>query len=109
MNSASAHKTIRELIQVTSEYLDGKGVTSAKLNTERLLADVLGLSRIELFFQLFPQTVRTRLIISLCAIFDRYFHSIFRLKKLFFIIHISETGSHLRLSIATNNIYYPYT
>ncbi len=51
MNSASPHKTIRELIQVTSEYLDGKGVTSAKLNTERLLADVLGLSRIELFFQ----------------------------------------------------------
>ena len=51
MNSASSHKTIRELIQVTSEYLDGKGVESAKLNAERLLADVLGLSRIELFFQ----------------------------------------------------------
>ena len=51
MNSASPHKTIRELIQVTSEYLDGKGVESAKLNAERLLADVLGLSRIELFFQ----------------------------------------------------------
>jgi release factor glutamine methyltransferase len=51
MNSASPHKTIRELIQVTSEYLDGKSVESAKLNAERLLADVLGLSRIELFFQ----------------------------------------------------------
>jgi len=51
MNSASPHKTIRELIQVTSEYLDGKGVESAKLNAERLLADVLGLSRIELFYQ----------------------------------------------------------
>ena len=51
MNSASPYKTIRELIQVTSEYLDGKGVESAKLNAERLLADVLGLSRIELFFQ----------------------------------------------------------
>jgi len=51
MNSASPHKTIRELIQVTSEYLGGKGVESAKLNAERLLADVLGLSRIELFFQ----------------------------------------------------------
>jgi release factor glutamine methyltransferase len=51
MTSASPHKTIRELIQVTSEYLDGKGVESAKLNAERLLADVLGLSRIELFFQ----------------------------------------------------------
>jgi len=51
MNSASSHKTIRELIQVTSEYLDGKGVESAKLNAERLLADVLGLSRIELFYQ----------------------------------------------------------
>ena len=51
MKSASPYKTIRELIQVTSEYLTGKGVESAKLNAERLLADVLGLSRIELFFQ----------------------------------------------------------
>jgi release factor glutamine methyltransferase len=51
MNSATPHKTIRDLIQVTSAYLEGKGVESAKLNTERLLADVLGLSRIELFFQ----------------------------------------------------------
>ena len=51
MNSVSPNKTIRELIQVTSEYLDGKGVESAKLNAERLLADVLGLSRIELFYQ----------------------------------------------------------
>jgi len=51
MNSASPNKTIRELIQVTTEYLDGKGVESAKLNAERLLADVLGLSRIELFYQ----------------------------------------------------------
>jgi release factor glutamine methyltransferase len=51
MNSPSGHKTIRELIQVTGDYLAGKGVDSAKLNAERLLADVLGLSRIELFFQ----------------------------------------------------------
>lgn len=43
--------TVRELIRVTSEYLEGKGVTSSKLNAERLLADVLGLARIELFFQ----------------------------------------------------------
>lgn len=51
MKNAGPNKTIRELIRVTSEYLEGKGVESAKLNTERLLADVLGLSRIELFFQ----------------------------------------------------------
>ena len=51
MNSASGNKTVRDLIQVTSEYLEGKGVESARLNTERLLADVLGLSRMELFFQ----------------------------------------------------------
>jgi release factor glutamine methyltransferase len=51
MNPPSPHKTIRELIQVTTEYLAGKDVTSAKLNAERLLADVLGISRIELFFQ----------------------------------------------------------
>lgn len=51
MSSASANKTVRELIQVTSQYLEDKGVDSARLNTERLLADVLGLSRMELFFQ----------------------------------------------------------
>jgi len=43
--------TVRELIQVTGGYLEGKGITSAKLNAERLLADVLGLARIELFCQ----------------------------------------------------------
>jgi len=44
-------KTVRELIQVTTEYLEGKEVSSARLNSERLLADALGLSRIELFLQ----------------------------------------------------------
>jgi release factor glutamine methyltransferase len=44
-------KTVREIITVTAEYLENKGVDSAKLNTERLLSDVLGLSRIELFMQ----------------------------------------------------------
>ncbi len=39
MNSPSGNKTVRDLIQVTSEYLEGKGVESARLNTERLLAD----------------------------------------------------------------------
>jgi len=43
--------TVRKLIRVTSEYFTGKSIASAKLNTERLLADVLGLSRIELFMQ----------------------------------------------------------
>lgn len=51
MTSAPANLTVRELIRVTSEYLAGKDIASAKLNTERLLADVLGLSRIELFMQ----------------------------------------------------------
>ena len=44
-------KTIRELIQVTTAYLEEKGTDSARLNAERLLADVLKLSRIELYFQ----------------------------------------------------------
>ncbi len=51
MTSAAANKTVRELIRVTSEYFAGKGIDSAKLNAERLLADVLGVSRIELFMQ----------------------------------------------------------
>jgi release factor glutamine methyltransferase len=44
-------KTIRELIQVTADYLAGKDVESARLNAERLLGDVLGLSRLELYLQ----------------------------------------------------------
>lgn len=44
-------QTVRSLLQVTAGYFDGKGVESARLNAERLLADVLGLSRIELFMQ----------------------------------------------------------
>lgn len=46
-----ANKTVRELLQVTSGYFEDKGVESARLNAERLLADVLGLARIELYFQ----------------------------------------------------------
>ena len=37
-------KTIRDLLQVTGDYFAGKGIESARLNAERLLADVLGLS-----------------------------------------------------------------
>ena len=51
MTSAAANMTVRELIRVTSGYFADKGLDSAKLNAERLLADVLGLSRIELFMQ----------------------------------------------------------
>lgn len=51
MNPASANKTVRELLKVTSGYFEEKGVESARLNAERLLADVLGLARIELYFQ----------------------------------------------------------
>lgn len=51
MTNPSANKTVRELIQVTTGYLEEKGVESPRLNTERLLADVLGLSRLELYMQ----------------------------------------------------------
>ena len=51
MNSASPNRTVRELIQVTAEFFTGKGVDSPRLCAERLLADVLGLARIELYFQ----------------------------------------------------------
>jgi release factor glutamine methyltransferase len=42
-------KTVRELIQVTAAYLEGKGIDASRLNAERLLGDVLGLSRLELY------------------------------------------------------------
>jgi len=44
-------KTIRELITLSAGYLEEKGVDSARLNAERLLGDVLGLARIELYLQ----------------------------------------------------------
>ncbi len=43
--------TVRKLIQVTADYFSSRNIDSAKLNAERLLADVLKLSRIELFMQ----------------------------------------------------------
>jgi release factor glutamine methyltransferase len=51
MTSAAVNRTVRELLELTGRYLDDKGVTSSRLNAERLLADVLGLTRLELFCQ----------------------------------------------------------
>jgi len=51
MTSAAANHTVRELLELTGRYLDEKGVTSSRLNAERLLSDVLGLTRLELFCQ----------------------------------------------------------
>jgi release factor glutamine methyltransferase len=51
MTSAALNRTVRELLELTAGYLDQKGVASARLNAERLLADVLGLTRLELFCQ----------------------------------------------------------
>jgi len=51
MNPPGGIRTVRDLIRMTSEYLAGKGVESARLDTERLLAEILGLSRLELYFQ----------------------------------------------------------
>jgi len=44
-------KTVRELIQITSRYFAEKGISSPRLNAERLLGDVLSLPRIELYLQ----------------------------------------------------------
>jgi release factor glutamine methyltransferase len=41
--------TIRELLRPTREYLEGKGVPSAKLDAEYLLAHVLAIPRLELY------------------------------------------------------------
>jgi release factor glutamine methyltransferase len=44
-------KTVRELIQVTAAYFGEKGIASPRLEAERLLGDVLGLARIDLYLQ----------------------------------------------------------
>ena len=42
-------RTVRELILVTADYLADKDVDSPRLNAERLLGEVLGLARIDLY------------------------------------------------------------
>ncbi len=51
MTNPKGNKTVRDLIQVTADYFQDKAVESARLNAERLLGDVLGLSRMDLFLQ----------------------------------------------------------
>ncbi len=51
MNSARPQKTVRELVMATAGYFEGKGISAARMEAERLLADILGLARIELYFQ----------------------------------------------------------
>ncbi len=51
MSTAGQVKTVRELIALSAGYLEERGVDSARLNAERLLGDVLGLARIELYLQ----------------------------------------------------------
>lgn len=42
-------KTVRELIALTSDWFAARGVDAPRLNAERLLGEVLGLSRIDLY------------------------------------------------------------
>ena len=51
MTNSKGNKTVRDLIPVTADYFQDKGVESARLNAERLLADVLGFSRMDLFLK----------------------------------------------------------
>lgn len=51
MTAKGVNRTVRELLAVTREYFQDKGVESARLNAERLLGDVLGLSRLDLYLQ----------------------------------------------------------
>ena len=46
---SEALRSVRELIGVTADFFDRKGVASSRLNAERLLGDVLGLSRLDLY------------------------------------------------------------
>ena len=41
--------TIQEVLRRSTEFLERKGVESARLDAERLLAQALGLTRIELY------------------------------------------------------------
>lgn len=45
----AALKTVRELVQATADWFAGRGLESPRLDAERLLGDVLGLTRLELY------------------------------------------------------------
>jgi len=51
MTAHPGNKTVRDLLKVTADYFEGKGLDSSRINAERLLGDVLGFSRMELFLQ----------------------------------------------------------
>ncbi len=51
MTNSKGNKTVRDLIKVTADYFQEKGMESARLNAERLLGEVLGMSRMDLFLQ----------------------------------------------------------
>lgn len=42
-------KSVRELVQVTADWFASRGIEAPRLNAERLLGDVLGLTRLELY------------------------------------------------------------
>jgi release factor glutamine methyltransferase len=42
-------KTVRALVQVTADWFETRAVESPRLNAERLLGDVLGMTRLELY------------------------------------------------------------
>lgn len=44
-------KSVRELINVTADWFEEKGVDSPRLTAERLLSDCIGLSRIQLYLE----------------------------------------------------------
>lgn len=44
-------KTVRELMALSSDYLAEKGIETPRVSAERLLGDLLGLARIELYLQ----------------------------------------------------------
>ena len=43
--------TVLRLMEWSGDYLEGKGVARGRLDAEHLLADVLGLQRLELYLQ----------------------------------------------------------
>ena len=50
MNTGKLHNPL-ELVRVTAEFFADKGIGSARLDAELLLAHVLGLDRLQLYLQ----------------------------------------------------------
>ncbi len=87
--------TVLESLQLSTEYLEKKGIESARLNAELLLAEILGCKRIDLYLK-FDQPLKGNEI-------DRYRELIVRRGKFEPLQYITGKAEFFGLTFKVNN------